>query len=202
MEQSIQTQTNDTSLIVLESHLRECFGRVVYSHKAHEKSADLRQRQGTSLKHGQIVLSALATGTIIIVIFGDPSVSKVSAVITAILSTILLVINTMTKDIDYGKMAEQHKTAASKLWDIRERYLSLLADIRARVVTSDFVRQKRDELQKELGAIYSESPRTTNKGYLEAQKGLKVNEELTFSDEEIDCFLPKPLKKTSNETNS
>jgi hypothetical protein len=43
---------------VLEGQLRECYGRVVYSHKTHEKCADiLLERQGR-IKFWQIVISA------------------------------------------------------------------------------------------------------------------------------------------------
>jgi hypothetical protein len=32
---------NDDSIKVLESQIRECFGRVVFSHKTHEKCSDI-----------------------------------------------------------------------------------------------------------------------------------------------------------------
>ncbi len=92
----------------------------------------------------------LTTGGLVATIFGDPSVSKPSAIIAAILSAALFVISTYTKDTDYGKLAQQHKETASRLWSIRESYLSLLTDIRGNSITVDDVRLKRDELQKEL----------------------------------------------------
>ena len=54
---------------------------------------------------------------------------------------------------------------------------------------------KRDELQKKLGNIYKGCPRTNSKAYEAAQKALKENEELTFSDEEIDKLLPTRIRK-------
>ena len=47
--------------------------------------------------------------------------------------------------------------------------------------------------------MYKGSPRTINKAYKEATKALKLNEELTLSDSEINMFLPKELKKDTNE---
>jgi hypothetical protein len=46
--------------------------------------------------------------------------------------------------------------------------------------------------------VYQGTPRSINKAYDEASKALKSNEELTFSDEEIDMFLPKELRKSTN----
>jgi hypothetical protein len=55
--------------------------------------------------------------------------------------------------------------------------------------------ERRDRLQKDLSAIYSKAPRTNAEAYKAAQKALKISEDLTFSAEEIDAFLPDPLKR-------
>jgi len=53
----------------------------------------------------------------------------------------------------------------------------------------------RDELIMELHEVYAGSPNTTYTAYRKAQNSLKRNEEMTFSDSEIDDFLPKELKR-------
>lgn len=183
----------------LESQLRECFGRVVYSHKTHEKCADRLQARLSLIKIAQIILSALTTGGLLTVIFGDPYVSKAAALVSALLSTVLLGLNAYTKDFDPGQVAQGHKSIADRLWVVRERYLSLLTDIRAGLIQDNEVRHIRDELQSETASIYEGAPRTFEAGYLDAQKALKVKEDLTFSDEEIDQFLPDALKSGSND---
>jgi hypothetical protein len=80
---------------------------------------------------------------------------------------------------------------------VREAYLSLLTDIRDSSLTLSELRQRRDSLQERLHKIYHNAPHTDDKAYEKSQKALKENEELTFSDEEIDVFLPKPLRRTS-----
>jgi hypothetical protein len=104
------------------------------------------------------------------------------------------------KDYDLGEIMQKHANAATELWNIRESYLSLLVDIKSKVVSIDQIITKRDDLQNKLLNIYSGSPRTYSKAYKEASSALKLNEELTFSDEEIDVFLPLELRKTSNKT--
>ena len=175
---------------LLEAQIRECFGRVTYSHKTHEKCTDILLSSNACIKLWQMILSAVTTGTFLATVIWD---GKIAAVIGTILSTVLLVLNAYTKKYDLAGLAEKHKTAASSLWDIRESYLSLLADFRFMPVGD--VITKRDELQKKLGNIYKGCPRTNSKAYEAAQKALKENEELTFSDEEIDKLLPTRIRK-------
>ncbi len=176
----------------LESLLRECYGRVAYSHKTHEKCADICSKKLRNIKLVQIILSAITTGGLIIAILGE---SKFSAVFAAITSTTLLAINTYTKEYDLGELAQKYSDAAGDLWNMRESYLSLLVDIRNPKIDTSIIRTKRDQLQEALKNIYQAAPRTIPKGYSEAQKALKVNEELTFSDQEIDEMLPPLLRK-------
>jgi len=96
--------------------------------------------------------------------------------------------------VDPGTTAERHKETAAKLWLIRESYLSLITDIHAGGLSPHEIRSRRDTLQEALGAIYAGAPRTTSGSYTDASIALTEREELTFSDEEIDKFLPKPLR--------
>ena len=48
---------------------------------------------------------------------------------------------------------------------------------------------------EDLHLVYSSAPSTSYQAYREAQKALKQNEDMTFSDEEIDAFLPNELKR-------
>ncbi|EKN7697690.1 hypothetical protein PYR42_004520, partial [Salmonella enterica subsp. enterica serovar Enteritidis] len=50
---------------ILEGQLRECYGRVVYTHKTHEKCADILQKKLGCMKNLQLVLLAITTGSFI-----------------------------------------------------------------------------------------------------------------------------------------
>lgn len=184
----------DSQIEIIEAQMRECFGRVVWSHKTQEKCADIILSRHSFIKITQIILSALTTTGVLVSIFGD---NKLVGIITAVISAILFAINSYVKGHDLGEIAQKHSDAASDLWDIREKYLSLLTDIRARTISIDDILKRRDGLQQKLATIYKGSPRTINKAYKEASKALKLNEELTFSDKEIDLFLPTKLRKSA-----
>jgi hypothetical protein len=187
-EQSAQT-------VILEAQIRECFGRVVYSHKTQEKCADIVFKIHKRLKLILIVVSAVVTTSLLIKLFGDQQ--QWALMLGVILSTLLFGLNTYMKDFDLGEIAQKHTNAANELWDIRETYLSLLTDIKADQLSINQIINQRDELQKRLSNVYSGSPRTNFKAYKEASKALKINEELTFNDHEIDVFLPKELRRTN-----
>lgn len=180
---------------ILEGQIRECYGRVVYSHKTHEKCADILLSRLGHIKLGQIVLSALTTGGILSTFFGS---GNIGVGIAVVLSTILLVLNAYTKDYDMGEIAQKHKQAASDLWIIREKFLSLLTDIGVGDLSFDRIREHRDTLTKELHAAYAGSPSTNYQGYKKAQEALQKLEDMTFSNAEIDAFLPQKLKRGNN----
>ncbi len=175
----------------IEGQLRECYGRAVYSHKTHEKCADILLTRLGRIKLLQIVLSAITTGSFLTTIVGS---GNEAAVIGVVVSTALLALNAYAKNYDLGELAQKHKQAANDIWLIREQYLSLLTDLAANSKSNEDVRAERDRLVVALHSVYAGSPSTTYAAYRRAQESLQHNEEMTFSDKEIDAFLPKQLR--------
>jgi hypothetical protein len=175
----------------LEDQIRECFGRVVYSHKTHEKMADRCAARMLQYKMAQIAVTALtSSGAVGVVVFDDFRLKLA----TAFLSFLSLFIAAYLKNFDPGGIAQKHRDTASKLWGIRESYFSLLTDLSA--LEPKDARAKRDALQEQLEPIYNSSPQTDAKAFAAAQDALKNNEELTFSSGEIDCFLPAAHRRS------
>ena len=185
---------------VLEGQLRECYGRVVYTHKTHEKCADILLEKNASIKRWQIILSAIIAGGVITMLFEFcPEYKKIAEVIVAIISTILLVLNSYTKDYDLGTIAQKHRQVAAEIWLIREQYLTLLTALRMKQSSIDEICLQRDKLLEDLHNIYLGAPSTNFEAYQKAQNALKNMEDMTFSDDEIDKFLPKELKRKLSE---
>lgn len=179
---------------LVEGQLRECYGRVVYSHKTHEKCADILLSRLSTIKLWQIILSSVTTASFVSAFFGT---GTVGAAVGVVISTTLLVLNAYTKDYDLGELAQKHRQSASDLWLIREKYLSLLTDLRVGDESIESIRSRRDALLKELYGVYSGAPSTTVRAYTAAQKALQQWEEMTFSDDEIDKLLPRDLKRAA-----
>lgn len=177
---------------VLEGQLRECFGRVVYSHKTHEKQADLLVTRLSRIKLGHIILSAIIAGSFLVRLFG---LGEIGSIIGAVVSAVLLGLTLYSKDSNLAELAQKHKHAASELWLIREKYQSLITDLAVGGKRLEVIQAGRDKLMVDLNSVYFNAPPTSSKAYAKAQKALKQNEEMTFSDEEIDDLLPDDLKR-------
>lgn len=192
MEHHSQADDTPETRYILEGQLRECYGRVVYSHKTHEKCSDILLTRLSNIKLSQIVLSALTTGGFISTFFG---VGEIGVGVGVVVSTLLLVLNAYTKNYDLGELAQKHKQAANEIWLIREKYLSLLTDLAMGEKSIEQLQSERDLLLECLHSVYSGSPNTTFEAYKKAQSALKTKEDMTFSDVEIDAFLPTELRR-------
>lgn len=179
---------------VLEDQVRECFGRCVYTHKTHEKMADRCAGTLRKYKIAQICISVFTAGTASLSVFLDGETIKAIAALSAIAGAWISI---YMKSFDPGGTAQKHRDAAASIWPIRESYLSLLTDLRMRRISDDDGAKRRDELQTKLAVIYKGAPHTDGKAYAAAQTALKKYEDYTFSDAEIDAFVPSALKKAT-----
>ena len=175
----------------LDGQLREMYGRVAYTHKTHEKMADSYVSRFKCIKTIEIVLSAVSSGSLLFAIFGD---SPTATVIGAVLSTFLLGLTLYFKEATLGENAQKHTEVAAKLWAVREELLSLLTDMHDGR-DAESIRSKRDKLNTTLADVYRSAPRTDSDAYAAAQKALKQQEELFFSESELDHLLPSKLRK-------
>lgn len=191
MEQSSQTEL-PADVKLLEGQLREGYGRVVYTHKAQEKCADMLLSRLNAVKLYQISLSALTTCGVVTTIFGS---GAVGGIVASIFSGLLLFLNTYTKNTDFGTEAQKHRQSAANLWLVREKYISLLTDLRMNAKTVQRLIEERDSLIDALHKVYLGSPATNFAAYSKARVALKENEEMTLSEAEIDALLPDVLRR-------
>lgn len=174
----------------LESQIREAYGRVTYTQTCHDKIIARVLKSNDCIKLWQIILSAITTSGFIVAVFTD---DKVASIIGIVVSLVLLILNTYTKNYNLVETAQEHKVASDLLWKIREEYVTLLTDFE--ILGEYAIMQKRDELQERTSEVYCKTPRTDAKSYKAAQKALKWEEEQTFSDEEIDNMLPNAIRR-------
>ena len=97
------------------------------------------------------------------------------------------------------KLTISHKTSANKLIVVRDKYKVLLTKIKLQSDSVENLLLLYEDLQKEVFSIYSEAPITNNLAVERASEALKIKKDNTFSDEEIDLFLPSSLRRSINE---
>ena len=193
-EKFMERNSRNSQGYKLESQIREAYGRVTYSQTCHDKFINQTVKLEDRIKIAQIVLSAITTSGFVVAIFSD---DNIASILGAIVSLILLILNTYIKNFNLSGIAQEHKKASDLLWKIREEYVSLLTDFE--MLDANEIRNKRDELQERTSEVYSNSPRTDAKSYTAAKKALKKEEEQSFSEEEIDIMLPNSIRRCNRQ---
>ena len=119
---------------------------------------------------GKSFFSAITTGGFIAAVFGA---GKMGALVGLLVSTALLVLNAYTKNYDLGELSQKHRRAGADLWMIREKYLSLITDLRMGEKPIEALQAERDNLLEALHSVYSGAPSTTYQAYKKAHEALK-----------------------------
>jgi hypothetical protein len=180
---------------IITDGLRNSYGRVVYSHKTHEKAREIESRRTVGVKWTNIVLVTATSGSLLsTVITNQRTALYVSAAFSA--ATLAFVIFQLSFDPESSSAS--HEQTAQELWYLREKYLNLLTDITLGVSIEQAI-SRRDELANEVREVYAHASGTSSRAYAAAQKALKVKEEMYFSEQEIDDLLPQSLRTTPTE---
>ena len=173
----------------IKKQIEEEYGKVVYSYATHQYCANNLLLTDKKLKICEIVVSGLITAGLVSLI---AKYYLISTIVSTILSLILVIISSLLKAGDYQLKAYKHSQTALDLWDIREKYLSLLTDFEK--LSESEVRNRRNMLLDETKTIYSYEERTNDKAYKRAQKALKDEEYQFFTREELNILLPEYLR--------
>lgn len=180
---------------VLEDVVRDSYSGVVWSHKIQEKQSDIYAKQFKKMKTINIGAASLTSVGIIAMIITDPLWLKL---VSALVSFASVYITAYLKSFDLQKLIASHKAIANKLIAVRDQYKVLLTEIRLQNDSVENLLIRYNELVKETDTIYLEAPSTTDEAVDRASEALKIKKDNTFSDEEIDSFLPISLRRGTN----
>lgn len=133
-------------------------------------------------------------------LFGLVLSKEWASLATSFIAVLVSASTLATKNFNYGEDMQKHRDVAAKMWNLRESYLSLIIDLQSGACSPGDGRTRRDQLQEHAFEIYSDAPRTTRSAYNAAQDALQNQEDLTFSDQEIDMLLPARLRNGERES--
>lgn len=170
---------------------RELYGRVVWTHKTHEKQREIWSLWAVGTHWTNVLL--VGTTTVLAVLsayYGSREFGIASGSVGG-LATAFLVFQ-----LSFRPSHEEaaHRQAAKKLLSIRDRYLVLILDIMTRAEPLGTLRTRLANLSSETSAVYEYAPDTSSAAYDRADEALKRNDEMTFSAEELDRLLPASLR--------
>lgn len=168
---------------------------MVWTHKIQEKQADIYLKKYNRLEFMRILSSALTSSGIFAVLFVNEFRLKL---ITAIVSAISLFISTYFKTYDLKLLQKEHKKSALLFLELREELVSVLCDIKMNKYIEEDLLKKRDDLINKKVEIANNTLDASEKAVKKASESLKVKQDNTYTDEEIDSFLPLLARKKNN----
>ena len=180
----------DNNRQILLDEVRQNYASVVWTHKIQEKQADIYARRYKCLSTINIIFAAATSCGIISSIFADSLAAKV---ITAILSFGTVAITAYFQSFDLKGMEQCHRAAANRFVAMRNRLLHVIARLHMDDCL-DEIESEYEEIMQDLSSLYEDAPSTTDKAVQIASKALKMKNEYTYTNEEIDHFLPPALK--------
>lgn len=191
---------------LLLSTTKHFFAQCVFMNSIHYKAYNRLQQRQNLYKN---ITAWISGSTLVLIIlqviafhaFTDKAVLNTVLSVLSYVGLILTAVSllfTMFHKEDISEIKVNHRLAAETYKELRDSYLLLIEEIASNESNLSDLRSKAREYQKQYSSIGKYSPTTTYKDYQAAQNQLGLNgnsdEEFTWTDEEINRFLPQRLR--------
>ena len=179
------------------SIIRQSFASSVFTHKVQEVASENQEKNVFIIKIVNIVLVSIVL--ILLLIQTSNPENLIFSYIGAGITVAEIIFLIIQLSFNFEQRVIMHKNSALKYMGLRDAYRSLITDVMNESIPTNEIVARRDLLQREYQIISDLAPQTSSKEYTEAQKRLNKRgaisgEEFTWSDEEIDWFLPESLR--------
>jgi hypothetical protein len=181
-----------TELTAILATTRELYGRVVYTHKTHEIDREIWSSKVSSMNRVNIVLTGLTTVLAVISASLQPTWALV---LTALSAAATVCFAIWQSNFDPAGKEAKHRVAAKELLWLREQLLLLITNCQSPDAPGEQLFRRLEMITQELTTAYKFVPDTSPEAYARTDQLLKSGH-VTFSDDEIDTFLPTELRKT------
>ncbi len=176
------------------SIIRQQFAQCVFNHKIHEKASDRLDALQHKIKWINIILLAFVVVFLVLQIkYPDNFLFGSISIAVTIFEILFLYIQ---KEFSIEDRTKEHKKIALQYLGLRDKYKNFVVDVMNNLENEKVI-SKRDLLQEQYQIISSLSQQTKDEDYTKTQINLlgktNTDEEFTWSDAEINRFLPKDL---------
>lgn len=177
------------------SIIRQQFAQCVFTHKVLEKATDRIEKVNAKIKLANVIILVFVLVFLISPIkFPEYAFLNYVAITITIIEIAFVYLQ---KEFSFEDKSKEYKKFALKFLELRDKYKNFIVDIMNELEEKEIV-TKRDLLQEQYQIVSSLSPQTNYNDYKKAQLALLgkniSDEEFTWSEEEVDRFLPKDLK--------
>jgi hypothetical protein len=177
--------------------VRHYFAQSVFTHTVQEVATIRNEKRAKRYKWTHIGIAFVVLSLLAVQAFNLDS--PIFAIIGAGVTVGEITFSLVQLNFDPERMAITHKSSALKYLELRDKYMLLIADIMGGSANRKEIVLRRNTLQQEYQYVSSLAPQTGSEDYTEAQerlnkRGAVSGEEFTWSDDEINHFLPKELR--------
>ena len=176
------------------SIIRQQFAQTVFNHKIQEKASDRNEKYNDYIKYLSIGLLFVVL-VLFVLQLKNPNNSIYGNIWIAI-TIFEIVFQFVQKEFSFSEKAKQHKLTALQYLSLRWNYLNLIWDCFS-WLDENQISLNRDLLQEQYNIISNIAPQTIYDDYKKTQLSLlwttNSEEEFTWSNKEINRFLPKDL---------
>lgn len=172
--------------------VREFYGRVVYSHKTHEKEREIISSKLFKLRCLNV---GLIGATFLSIVLGATYPSFEILKITSIVLGALSLCSTIVQlTFSFENLEASHRQAAKKLLFFRDKLTIIILKLMSDYEADYDLSKEFENISKEVTLVYEYAPDTSARAYELAQEALKKSEEMFFSEAELDALLPEALR--------
>lgn len=183
---------NTANLTSYEDRFRQLYWRIIWTHKIHEKQADIYSAERTRVDVSAMVLTAVSGCGILAASQLATPPFNVIPIATAAAAIFMDLKSHIT---DYGAMIAEQRASAERFLSLREESLDLIAAAHDDALNQDAASSALASLEVEYERACCLSPGTTDSAVAQAEKALGGGDALA-SDEKIDQFLPEHLRRS------
>ena len=176
--------------IVLDLVKRE-YASVVWTHKTHEKQAELYTIKYSWLEMANVISAAVTACGIGSTLLTDSYWAKVMATFCSFVS---LAITAYYKSFDIKGQSSISKAAANQFIIVRHELLKIIADLYRHERPLKSIEEEYRVVEQSLYELYRGAPSTSKKAVNWASNDLKNNSTYAMGDDEIDGLLPKSMR--------
>ena len=179
------------NLASYEDRFRQLFWRIIWTHKIHEKQADIYSTERKMVDFSAMALTAVSgCGILAASWLASPPLNVIPIVIAAL----AIFLDIKSHVTDYGAMVAKQRASAERFLSLREEALDLITAAHDSALNAEKASSALAHFELEYERACSDSPRTTPKAVSQAEKAL-ANGDGVATDEEIDRFLPERLRR-------
>ena len=180
-----------SDLDLVHATARELFGRAVWTHKVHEVA-----REQYTKKSGHVNIWNIASAALTVALAaGSPLIpSPWNVILTGLSATATICLVIWQASSNTAAKEAQQRVAAKEVLCLREEFLLLIMNCQMTDADAGALKKHLESLTRELTRAYKFMPDTSPEANGITGKRLSGGE-MTFSDEEINSYLPAALRK-------